>query len=134
MDTTLTLLVTLQVRLGRCVRLLKLMDIHPEGSPRLNIILKSLMHSAPSLILLVGLVLISAVVFGSLIYTAEHGTFTVNSEYPAGEWLREGLDGNMEETPYRNLGTCFYWAVVTMTTLGYVFCYTIDCSSLFSCL
>lgn len=107
------------VRLGRCVRLLKLMDIHPEGSPRLNIIIKSFKVSAPSLILLLGIVLVSAVVFGSLIYTAEHGTFRVTPEYPDGEYFREDIMGEWEVTPFRNLGTCVYWAIVTMTTLGY---------------
>lgn len=107
------------VRLGRCVRLLKLMDIHPEGSPRLNIILKSFKVSAPSLVLLLGIVVVSAVVFGSLIYTAEHGQFRVTEDYPDGEFFRENMMGEWEVTPFRNLGTAMYWAIVTMTTLGY---------------
>ena len=113
-----TIVVT-TVRLGRCIRLLKLLDVHPEGSPRLNIIIKSFKASAPSLVLLLGIVLISSVVFGSLIYTAEHGYFRVTPEYPDGAYFRRDIMGEWERTPFQNLGTCMYWAIVTMTTLGY---------------
>lgn len=107
------------VRLARCVRLLKLMDIHPEGSPRLNIILKSLHNSVPSLTLLFCILIVSAVVFGSIIYTCEHGFYKVTTDYPEGEYYRTDLMGDQEVTPFRDLGSSMYWAVVTMTTLGY---------------
>ncbi len=119
-DTTgSSIYVLTAVRLARCVRLLKLMDIHPEGSPRLNIILKSLHNSIPSLSLLFCILIVSAVVFGSVIYSCEHGFYKVTAEYPDGEYYRTDLMGNQEVTPFRNLGSAMYWAVVTMTTLGY---------------
>jgi hypothetical protein len=111
----------LTVRIARCFRLLKVLDVHPQGSPKLSIIISTVRESASSLFIMLGFVAISAVIFGSLVYTCEKGDFTVTIAYPDGAFLRKDVtgDGTLEVTPFDNLGACVYWSVVTMTTLGY---------------
>ncbi len=110
----------LTVRIARCFRLLKVLDVHPQGSPKLSIIITTVRESFSSLLIMLGFVLISAIIFGSLIYTCERGDFIVTAEYPDGIYLRKDVVGEgFETTPFDNLGACVYWAIVTMTTLGY---------------
>lgn len=110
----------LTVRVARCFRLLKILDVHPQGSPKLSLIIRTVRTSFSSLLILLGFVVISGVIFGSLIYTSESGDFRITEEYPLGEYMRYSLNENQwEVSPFSNLGRCMYWAIVTMTTLGY---------------
>ena len=112
--------ILLTVRIARCFRLLKILDLHPQGSPKLTIIIRTVRDSFSSLLILLGFVGISAVIFGSLIYTFEKGDFIVNAEYPEGAFLRQNLtEQELEVSPFFNLGRSMYWAIVTMSTLGY---------------
>jgi hypothetical protein len=108
------------VRIARCFRLLKVLDVHPQGSPKLSIIINTVYDSASSLFILLGFVFISAITFGSLIYAFEKGNFEVTNEYPNGAYFRLDLYGMENElSPFSSLGVCMYWAIVTMSTLGY---------------
>ena len=107
----------MSVRIARCFRLLKVLDIHPSGGPKLGLIVRTMTESFPSLRILLGFLCISAVIFGAVIYSVERGDFIVNSDYPAGAYLRRDmLDQDYELSPFKNLGACMYWAIVTMST------------------
>ena len=59
------------------------------------------------------------IIFGSIIVDAESGKYTVSAEYPNGAYVRTGVDGMEERTPFVSTIMGMYWAVITMTTVGY---------------
>jgi len=110
----------LTVRIARCFRLLKILDVHPQGSPKLSLIIRTVRQSFSSLLILLGFVFISGIILGSLIYATERGDFMITPEFPEGQYMRYNLnESGYEVSPFSNLGRCMYWAIVTMTTLGY---------------
>lgn len=112
-DVSLTFVRVL--RLTRAVRIIKL----GKNSKYLSIVLRTIIISGPTLACLMFLIGMSVIVFASIIYLLEQGTFTVNSVYPEGEYLRDGLVGDTEITPYRSIPVSIYWAIITCTTVGF---------------
>jgi len=96
------------VRIAKCFRLLRVLEVHPDGSPKINIIVNSILNSMTSLTILFGGVVISAVILGSIIYSTERGKFRVTEEYPDGDFFRESLNQEWELSPFNNLGACKY--------------------------
>ena len=59
--------------------------------------------------------------FGCLIFLVEGGDYTVSDEFPTGKYVRYTPfnSNNEEDSPYSIVFSCFYWALVTLTTVGY---------------
>jgi len=95
------------IRLARVVRLLK----SKRFAEYLEIFRKTLEESAESFGLLVTIVFLETIIFASLIFVTERGTYDEES----GLWLRsDGL-----ETHFVSIPEAAYWCIVTMTTVGY---------------
>jgi len=95
------------IRLARVVRLLK----SKRFAEYLEIFRKTLEESAESFGLLVTIVFLETIIFASLIFVAERGSYDEES----GLWLRyDGL-----ETHFVSIPEAAYWCIVTMTTVGY---------------
>ncbi len=76
--------------------------------------------SVETLALLLFFVLIAVVLFGSIIYLTERGSFVVNADFPEGAYLRwNGIHAAKEQSPFESILISCYWAVVTSTTVGY---------------
>ncbi len=70
-----------------------------------------------SFILIIGILLIF--IYGSIIFDLELGDYIVSDEYPNGAYVRTKFDGSQGTSPFRSSISGMYWAVVTMTTVGY---------------
>ena len=58
-------------------------------------------------------------IFGSIIFDSEQGSYVYNSDYPGGAYVRTLADGSVEESPFVSTFSGMYWAIITMTTVGY---------------
>jgi hypothetical protein len=104
------------LRLARVLRLLKMM----KGNEGIGVMASTMVNSKPALVIMGFLVTLTVIFFGSIIYITEQGTFTVNSDYPSGAFLRPTVVGDsMVESTFVSIASGIYWAVVTTSTLGY---------------
>lgn len=76
-----------------------------------------LRKSSAAVVVLLVIVTLGALFFGSIIYYLEGGIFTVNEQYPQGEYLRVSVDGYRHEiSPFNSIPTSIYWAFTTSTS------------------
>mmetsp|Transcript_9950 Transcript_9950/g.20292 ORF Transcript_9950/g.20292 Transcript_9950/m.20292 type:complete len:1018 (+) Transcript_9950:381-3434(+) len=110
------------LRLARVFRIFKL-GKYNEG---MSLFARTLHASIPALSLLCFFVLIGVVLFGSIIYFVEGGTYTVDATV-CPEFLGyacyirpNSYSGeDFEQSPFVSIPYSFYWVMVTMTTVGY---------------
>lgn len=104
------------LRLARVFRVFKM----GKYSKNVQLVSKVLMNSAPALQLLLFFVVLGMVLFGSMLYFCEQGEWMITEAYPDGAWLRDDVTGKTKElSPYESIPSCFWWVIVTMTTVGY---------------
>ena len=110
------------LRLARVFRIFKL-GKYNEG---MSLFARTLHASIPALSLLCFFVLIGVVLFGSIIFFVEGGTYTVDASVCPESlgyacYVRpNGYSGeDMEQSPFVSIPYSFYWVMVTMTTVGY---------------
>ena len=70
------------------------------------------------------IIIIAALFFGCLIFLAEGRNFTVNANFPTGKYVRfnpltSAPTNPYEESPFTIIYSCIYWAIITVTTVGY---------------
>ncbi|KAJ3426387.1 voltage-gated potassium channel [Anaeramoeba flamelloides] len=98
------------VRLARVFRIFKFSKYN-EG---FQLVAKATKKSINGFNLLIFLLSLAIVVFSSVLYFAELGGQTFDEE--KGVWIRD-MDGS--ESPFQSIPSTFWWAIVTMTTVGY---------------
>ena len=104
------------LRLARVFRIFKL-GKYNEG---MSLFARTLHASIPALSLLCFFVMIGVVLFGSIIFFIEGGTFRQSDLCPDGCYHRmNGYSGEEEISPFISIPYSFYWVMVTMTTVGY---------------
>jgi len=105
------------LRLARVFRIFKV-GKYNEG---INMLAQVMLLSVPAFNLLIFFSSIGVVLFGSLIYFAEGGRWhKPDDEFPDGAYLRPDVLGTGREvTPFSSIPRCFWWVVVTATTVGY---------------
>ena len=82
-----------------------------------ELIFATLHQSLPALLVMLGVLLLAMVFYGSIIFLVEGGTYIVNSDFPQGAFVRRASNGNsFEISPFKSVPTSFYWLVTTITT------------------
>lgn len=94
------------LRVMRVVRLMRLL----RHSTELQLFAKAISKSAEGLKMLVVLVSVAVLIFSALLWYAERGVLSAD-----GAFVRS--DGSV--SPFPSIPSTFWWAVVTMTTVGY---------------
>ena len=106
----------------RILRLARVFRILKSGNSKegIRLLSRTVWTSFPALSLLAFFTAIGVILFASLIFFCEAGTFTVNAMYPDGEYLRLNIVGDEKEvSPFTSIPLACYWVVVTATTVGY---------------
>ena len=107
------------LRVLRVVRIFRVFKVGDMKS-KLEVFTLCMVNSIEALKLLVFFFGIAVLIFSSLMYYAEHG---VRTEVD-GETVFMRSDGS--ESPYTSIAATFWWAIVTMTTVGYGDTFPVD--------
>ena len=109
------------LRLIRILRLLTTLKLFEPVHVMTGLLYRTAVNSSPVISVFLFFSFIIIVLFGSIIYLLEAGTFVVNDEYPTGAFIRPTKDRyGYETSPYVSIGTSFYWVIVTGTTGEFV--------------
>lgn len=105
----------------RILRLFRVLRAFNGGANTgvINMIGKTVKSSMEIIIFVLMIMALVIFIYGSIIFSLESGTFIVNEEYPTGAYLVKDAQGDYSKTALTSTFIGMYWAVVTMTTVGY---------------
>jgi hypothetical protein len=112
---------------GSFVRILRIFRlVHctflKDGKSVSGIFGRALWKSLDALVIVAIIIVMVTIVGGCIFYTAEAGHFRVTVDYPDGALIsKSAATGPYEDTPspVDSVPTAMYWAVITLTTVGY---------------
>lgn len=83
-----------------------------------ELIVETIRQAGPVLSVFLFFAFIAIILISGIIYVLEKGVFTVNSDYPLGQYLRLNLEQNgLQVSPYRSACVGIYWTIITCTLL-----------------
>lgn len=107
------------VRILRLARVLRVFKIGGFSSG-MGFIAAAIKSAIPAIGILLFFTVLGVILFGSIIYFLESGTFVVNKDFPDGAYVRwDALHAEKEQSPFSSILVSCYWAIVTSTTVGY---------------
>ncbi|CAE7393688.1 Kcnb2, partial [Symbiodinium microadriaticum] len=107
------------VRILRLARVLRVFKISGFSSG-MGFISAAIKSATPAIGILLFFTVLGVILFGSVIYFLESGSFVVNRDFPDGAYVRwDVLHEQKERTPFSSILVSCYWAIVTSTTVGY---------------
>lgn len=102
------------IRVVRLVRIFRIFKV-ARYLPWMRVFANALALSVQPLIMLVIVILIGVTVFASAIYFVERGDWDEAKQ----AFMRTGPDGEASLSPFQSIPAAMWWAIITMTTVGY---------------
>lgn len=110
---------TLFMNICRILQLLKLLNL-VRGRRAFVVLYRTFFATYKTFLFMFWCIVMVVVISGSLMALMERGTFTVNSTYPNGAFLRDSVDGvDREVSPFRSVNVALYWYVCIYSTIFY---------------
>lgn len=106
------------IRVLRLFRIVRAFNMNANTGVT-SLIIKTVNESMEVILLLLFFSAMIILIYGSIIFDVEMGTYTVNALHPDGAYLRKNIEGEIGESPFTSTLVGMYWAVITMTTVGY---------------
>lgn len=106
------------IRVLRLFRIVRAFNMNANTGVT-SLIIKTVTESMEVIMLLLFFSAMIILIYGSIIFDVEMGTYTVSDAYPEGAYLRTNIEGEVGESPFSSTLVGMYWAVITMTTVGY---------------
>lgn len=107
------------VRVLRLLRVFRLLKLNTRGRMIVELLHRTMMSSREAIMILLFYLAIIIVFFATLIFTVESGVYTVNEDYPQGEYLRPDASGGKTTTPFHDIPSSVYYTCITIFTIGY---------------
>ena len=117
------------IRVLRLLRILRAFKIRGGGVAK--VMVRSLKNSLEPLLLLLASSALIVLIYGSVIFNLEHGTYQWRCDWGSGfdnsvegpcrgGYLRTNtVDSAIEVSPFHSTLSGMYWAIITITTVGY---------------
>jgi len=103
------------LKIFRVFRLIKIV----KTSVGLQIMIQTFARAQEALQLLIFFSFLAVIIFASLGWYLEQGTYDINEENGKGYYFRTNLVYDSELSPYESIPVAIYWSVVTLCTVGY---------------
>lgn len=101
--------------------MIKVMSVSEKSRAMFAILLTTIDRSKDAVFVLLFYFFVIVIIFACLMYGQESGNFRVTKDFPTGAYYRPTKEGYglVELSPFYDIPSCLYWAIVTVTTLGY---------------
>jgi hypothetical protein len=104
------------LRLIRILRLFDAFSFVDQIAVTTELIVETGRQSGPVLSVFLFFAFITIILISGVIFVLEQGNFTVNAEYPQGQYLRPTLSGQgLEVSPFYSACISIYWTIITCT-------------------
>lgn len=103
----------------RIFRMFRIFKMSKRFMAVIGVFRNALARSSDAIIILSCSLVVTVIVLGCIEYSVELGTFTVNSEYPTGAFINQLPDNQSRISPYTSIPVSMYWAMITLSTIGY---------------
>lgn len=108
------------IRLVRLARLLSIFKLSTNSQRAITIIHTAVISTLHSSYFVIFLFCLTVIIFGNLIFIVERGQYTVTTDYPNGAFMRYSItEDDYLVSPFVDISSGMYWAVITLTTCGY---------------
>jgi hypothetical protein len=103
----------------RIFRMFRIFKMSKQFMAVIGVFRKALVRSNDAIIILSFGLVVAVVVLGCIEYSVEVGDFVVNTDYPTGAYINRMVDDQTRISPYTSIPVSMYWAVITLSTIGY---------------
>ena len=104
-------------RMFRVIRIYKGINRFDQARKMLILVVRTMLKSMDAMFVMLLLVFMAMIFYGSIIYAIEGGKFQVTADFPQGQYLRKSLNGyDIEVSPFKSIPTAMYYVIITCAT------------------
>jgi hypothetical protein len=103
----------------RIFRLFRVFKMSKQFSGIIGVFGNALARSKDAITILAFSLIIAVIVLGAIQYAVEGGKYVVNSDYPTGAFINFLPEDQTRLSPFTSIPVAMYWAVITLSTVGY---------------
>jgi hypothetical protein len=107
------------LRIFRLLRVFRIIHVNNRGRMIVKLLKNTMYQSKEAIAILLFYLAIVVIFFADIVFTAERGEYMYDQGSGQFEYLRADGYGGKQRTPFSSIPTAIYYAVITLTTIGY---------------